>query len=332
MNRYRDLALLRQAGVVLASAVIAIAVVPTFGSGYVIAFGFQFVTWIALALSWSLFSGNSGYASFGHGVFFGIGTYAAAAVLRHSDAPFAAVLVGAGLASALLALVVGIAVFSSPRFAGDLFGLITLAMAFIVVTVVSNVAFLDGGTGVFVREETADAWIGSSTGNLFITGTVIAAGTALVAIATSTTRWGAALRSIRDDEAVAESLGVPTYRYKVLTFAASAGLAGLAGAPQAIFLGYVEVGAVFTLNIPLLVIMMTILGGITRWWGPLIGAATVVMVREVLLDIGSPELSQIILGVVFIVVIAFLPHGISGAIPRRKASATGGVTHEPAAL
>lgn len=316
MNARVDRVLAGNAGAVVAVALVAVALVPAVGSDFVIAFGFQLVTWIALALSWSLFSGNSGYASFGHGVFFGIGTYATAAMLRHTDAPFVVTLVVAGLSAAVLAVVVGLAVFSSPRFAGDLFGLITLAMAFIVITVVSNLAFLDGGTGVFVREQAVDSWIGSSTGHLFVVGTLIAAGTALVALVAGRTRWGAALRSIRDDEAVAESLGVPTYRYKVLTFAASAGLAGLAGAPQAIFLGYVEVGAVFTLNIPLLVIMMTILGGMTRWWGPLVGAASVVVVRELLLDIGSPELSQIILGIVFVLVIALLPHGVSGSLPR----------------
>jgi branched-chain amino acid transport system permease protein len=328
MNARVDRVVAGNAGMIVACALLAVVLVPTIGSDYVIAFGFQFVTWIALALSWSLFSGNTGYASFGHGVFFGIGTYATAAMLRHTDVPFVVALAVAGLAAAALAVVVGLAVFSSPRFAGDLFGLITLAMAFIVITVVSNLAFLDGGTGVFVREQAVGTWIGSSTGHLFVVGALIAAGTALLGLVAVSSRWGAALRSIRDDEAVAESLGVPTYRYKVWTFAASAGLAGLAGAPQAVFLGYVEVGAVFTLNIPLLVIMMTILGGITRWWGPLVGAASVVVVRELLLDIGSPELSQIILGAVFILVIALLPHGISGSIPgltRRKAFTTGGV-------
>jgi branched-chain amino acid transport system permease protein len=328
MNARVDRVVAGNAGMIVACALLAVVLVPTIGSDYVIAFGFQFVTWIALALSWSLFSGNTGYASFGHGVFFGIGTYATAAMLRHTDVPFVVALAVAGLAAAALAVVVGLAVFSSPRFAGDLFGLITLAMAFIVITVVSNLAFLDGGTGVFVREQAVGTWIGSSTGHLFVVGALIAAGTALLGLVAVSSRWGAALRSIRDDEAVAESLGVPTYRYKVWTFAASAGLAGLAGAPQAVFLGYVEVGAVFTLNIPLLVIMMTILGGITRWWGPLVGAASVVVVRELLLDIGSPELSQIILGAVFVLVIALLPHGISGSIPnllRRKAPATGGV-------
>ncbi len=295
---------------------LVLVLVPILGSSFALSFGFQFLIWITLAMSWSMFSGNSGYASFGHGVFFGIGTYAAAAMLRSTDLPFGAALVVAGLAAGALALVVGLAVFSSPRFAGDLFGLVTLAMAFIVMTVVSNTSFLDGGTGVFVREHTEDSWIGGGNRNLFIVAALLAALTAAFAIAASTTRWGAALRSIRDEEAVAESLGVPTYRYKVATFAVTAMLAGLAGAPQAVFVGYVEVGAVFALHIPLFVIMMAILGGMARWWGPLIGAALVVILREALLGLGSPDLAQVIVGLSLVAVIALMPHGISGFTAR----------------
>lgn len=74
--------------------------VPAFGSGFAVSFGYQFLIWVALALSWNLFSGNSGYASFGHGVFFGLGTYAAAAVLRSTDAPFVVALLVAGAVGA----------------------------------------------------------------------------------------------------------------------------------------------------------------------------------------------------------------------------------------
>jgi branched-chain amino acid transport system permease protein len=316
VNRWLDPSLRQPLLVAAAGVILAIVVVPTVGTSFAVTFGFQFLIWIALALSWSMFSGNSGYASFGHGVFFGIGTYTAAAMFRSTDMPFPVVLLVAGLVAGALALVVGVAVFSSPRFAGDLFGLITLAMAFIVMTVVSNVSFLDGGTGVFVREHTAGTWIGSNTRHLFIVAALLAGLAAVAAIATSTTRWGSALRSIRDDEAVAESLGVPTYRYKVVTFAVSGALAGLAGAPQAVYLGYVEVGAVFALNIPLFVIMMAILGGMTRWWGPVVGAAVVVSLREALLGLGSPELAQVIVGLSLVVVIAAMPHGISGFVSR----------------
>lgn len=321
MNLMSDPALRRSALFVLVGTVATAVLVPAVGSNFAVSFAFQFMIWTALALSWNLFSGNSGYASFGHGVFFGVGTYVAAAVLRTTDLSFGVAMLLAGLVAAVLAILVGLAVFSSPRFSGDLFGLITLVIAFIVMTVVSNLDFLDGGTGVFVREHTADRWIGSGTTNLFLVATVLAGAVALVAVATSNTLWGAALRSIRDDEAVAESLGVPTYRTKVLTFGVSAGLAGLAGAPQAVFLGYVEVGTVFALSIPLFVIMMAILGGIRRWWGPLIGAAVVVVLRESLLSLGAAEVAQIIVGLSLVIIIAVMPQGISGFVPRRRSSA-----------
>ncbi|SFB93360.1 branched-chain amino acid transport system permease protein [Nocardioides terrae] len=320
-----DAPLLRRVAGIVVVAALAAVLVPVLGSNYIVTFSFQFVVWVALALSWNVFSGNAGYPSFGHGVFFGVGIYATAAVLEHTDAGFLVAMLVAGLAAGGVALVVGLGVFASPRFKGDLFGLVTLALAFVVTTVVSNVAFLDGGTGVFVREHTRGLWVGGGIRHVFVVGVALAALAALVALATSRTRWGTALRSIRDEEAVAESLGVPTYRYKVLTFAVSGALGGLIGAPQAVYLGYVEVGAVFALNVPLFVIMMTILGGSARWWGPAIGAAAVVVLREVLLGIGSPELSQIVIGVFLVVVIAVLPQGISGAFDRLRQPGRSGV-------
>lgn len=326
MNRLLDRSTTGQLGWVIGGTVVLALTALVFPSSYVAAFAFQIMTWVILAVSWSIFSGNSGYASFAHGVFFGIGTYATSAVLRWTDWPFGIALVVAGLAAALLAFIVGLAVFSSPRFAGDLFGLITLALAFIAMTVVSNISWLDGGTGVFVREHVEGTWIGANTANLYIVATLLAGLTALVAVVAWKTRWGAALQAIRDDEYVAESLGVATYRQKVLAFTVSAGLAGMAGAPQAVFLGYIEVGTVFALNIPLFVLMMVILGGIGRWWGAVIGAVVVVVLREALLGFGSAEIAQILVGVALIVVIILMPRGISGFLVARGRRRTRGAT------
>ncbi|WP_331772855.1 branched-chain amino acid ABC transporter permease (plasmid) [Embleya sp. NBC_00888] len=321
MTRHITSPMARQVLTVVAVTGLACALLPL-GSNFVVSFGSQFMLWITLAVSWSLFSGNSGYASFGHGVFFGVGTYITAAVLRSTDMGFPVAMLAGGLAAGALALAVGLAVFSSSRFAGDLFGLVTLAMAFIVTTVVANVPALDGGTGVFIREHVAGSWIGEDTRHVYLVCTALAGLTALVALGASATRWGTALRSIRDDETVAQSLGVPTYRYKVATFAVSAALAGLAGAPQAVYLGYVETSSVFTLNIPLMVIMMTILGGTTRWYGPIVGAASVAILREALLDVGSPELAQIVTGLTLVVVIALMPRGLTGFLSRPRPLAT----------
>ena len=326
MNRLLDRSTTGQLGLVVGGSILLVLGGFVFSSSYVAAFAFQIMTWIVLAVSWSIFSGNSGYASFAHGVFFGAGTYATAAVLRWTDWPFGIALLVAALTAGLLALIVGLAVFSSPRFAGDLFGLITLALAFIAMTVVSNIPWLDGGAGVFVREHVEETWIGANTTNLYIVATLLAGFTCLVAVIVWKTRWGAALQAIRDDEHVAESLGVATYRQKVLAFAASAALAGAIGAPQAVFLGYIEVGTVFALNIPLFVIMMVILGGIGRWWGAVVGAVVVVVLREALLGLGSAEFAQILVGVSLIVVIILMPRGISGFLGSRRRRRTKGAT------
>lgn len=289
------------------------------GGGYPVTLGFQFLVWVVLAVSWNVFSGSAGYPSFGHGVFFGVGVYTTSTLLTRTDLPLPVIIVVSGLVPAALAAVVGAAMFASSRFRGDLFGLVTLALAFIVATVVSNVEVLDGGRGVFVRESAAGTFLANDPVRLYLLVLVLAVGTVALALAISRSRWGAALTAIRDDEAVAESLGVATYRCKVGTFALSGGLAGLVGSPQAVYLGYVEVGAVFALSIPLFVVIMAILGGTTTWYGPVLGAALIVGAREVLLDLGDPDLAQIVIGLLLVAVIVLLPTGLGGLAHRRRA-------------
>ncbi len=219
---------------------------------------------------------------------------------------------------ALIAAVVGLAIFSSPRFRGDIFGLVTLALTFVVATIVGNTPAIDGGSGVFVRGGTEV--FGGGPDGLYRLALVLAAGTVVVAWAIARARWGRGLAAIRDDEHVAEGLGVPTYRYKVGTFALSAGLAGLAGAPQALFLGYVEVGTTFALSVPLFVIMMAILGGMTTWYGPLIGAIAVTALQQYLIGLAQAEVNQIILGAILVVLILVWPRGVGGEIQRRTAA------------
>lgn len=287
------------------------------GNSFLLTFGFQFLVWVTLATSWNLFSGAAGYPSFGHGVFFGVGTYTTTTLLVHTGLPFVAVALLAGLMAALLAGLLGAMLFTSSRFKGDLFGLVTLALAFVMMTVVSNVELLDGGAGVYVRDVVAGQGSVNSPAKLYAFAALITVLTLLIAYLLGRSKWGDGLRAIHDDEDVAESLGVPTYRLKIWGFCLSAGLAGLIGAPQAAFLGYVEVAAVFTLSVPLYVIMMSILGGTTVWYGPLIGAAVVVLLREMLLDLGVPELAQIAIGTLLILVIVFVPKGLGGVFKGR---------------
>ena len=88
-------------------------------------------------------------------------------------------------------------------------------------------------------------------------------------------RLGLGLFAIHDDEDVAEVMGVPTFRYKLVAFALSAGIAGVAGGIHALYVGYVTVAGTLRVTVPLYVVLMSVLGGARHWLGPAIGATAI---------------------------------------------------------
>ena len=222
--------------------------------------------WIALATSWTILSGFTGYFSFGHGAFFGAGVYAAATLLT-AGLPLPAALPLAGLAAALFGVAVGAVVFRVRRLRGELFALLTLAVTFVLATVVLNTR-IDGGQGVYLNAVPLPRIAGSTTVTLYLLGLAVAAVSLAAAYAVQRARWGAGLFAIHDDEDVAEVLGVPTYRYKLLAVGLSAGLAGVAGAVHALFVTYVTVAETFSIVVPLYVVLMSVVGGARHWLGP----------------------------------------------------------------
>jgi branched-chain amino acid transport system permease protein len=106
--------------------------------------------WAVLALSWNILSGYSGYFSFGHGAFFGIGMYATAVLAGKLNWPFLATLPFAALVPALLALALGFVVFRVKAVRGELFALLTLAVTFVVATIILNTP-IDGGPGIYLN-------------------------------------------------------------------------------------------------------------------------------------------------------------------------------------
>ena len=282
------------------------------GGSYALTLLLQIFLWTTLALSWNFFCGYSGYSSFGHGAFFGVGAYTTATLVVQFDMPFLLTLPVAGALSALIALLVGVVVFRLPRFRGELFSLLTLVLGFVLATIANNIAFIDGGRGVFLRSSSAGQADTSFVVSIYYVGLMIVALTAFIARAIYLSRWGAALFAIRDDEGAAEGIGIGTLRYKLATFALSSFIVGLAGGTQAMFLGYIEVSNIFTITTPLLALMMAILGGSGRWYGPIIGAVLITLLRQTFTSGGSAALNQMFIGVVLILTILFLPRGIAG--------------------
>jgi branched-chain amino acid transport system permease protein len=284
--------------------------------------------WIALATSWSILSGFSGYFSFGHGAFFGAGMYATATLLT-AGLPFLPALPLAGLATALFGVGMGAVVFRVRRLRGELFALLTLAVTFVLATIVLNTR-IDGGPGVYLSAIPLPRLAGSAAATLYLLALAVALATVATAYAVYHARWGAGLFAIHDDEDVAEVLGVPTYRYKLLALGLSAGLAGVAGGVHAMFVTYVTVAETFSIVVPLYVVLMSVLGGARHWLGPAIGATLVTVLMYGVSGGQTAVAGRAAVGLTLMLAILFLPEGITGFVGRRRRSPRPSASVSPA--
>ena len=298
-----------------------LAVVPWLGlPAFYESFLYLICHWVILAMSWNILSGYSGYFSFGHGVFYGVGMYTTAALAGKLDWPFLSTLPLAALLPAALGVLLGAVVFRVKSVRGELFALLTLAVTFVVATIIINTP-IDGGPGVYLMSVEVPKIGPSPSSSLYLMALMVAVLTALVAYQLQRSKLGLGLSAIHDDEDVAEVMGVPTYGYKLVAFAISSALAGLAGGIHALFVQYVTVGETFNITVPLTVVLMSCLGGSRHWAGPAVGAALITTMLYAATAGNNPVLGKALGGVVLIVVILFMPNGVMGYFMKRRAQA-----------
>jgi branched-chain amino acid transport system permease protein len=296
----------------LALAALATAGLPAFYESFL----YIIFSWIALATSWAILSGYAGYFSFGHGAFFGAGMYTTATLTTRFNVPFLWTLLAAGLIAAALGAGIGAVVFRVKRLRGELFGLLTLAITFVLGTIVLNTR-IDGGPGVFLSAVPLPRLLASPTGTIYLLGLALAVTTVGVAYAIGRSRLGFGLFAIHDDEDVAEVEGVPTFRYKLAAFALSAGIAGVAGGIHAMYVGYVTVGETFSITVPLYVVLMSVLGGARHWLGPAVGATLIAASLYAFTGGQQAVLGRAAVALVLVLVILLLPEGVVPAVLRR---------------
>jgi branched-chain amino acid transport system permease protein len=296
----------------LALAALATAGLPAFYESFL----YIIFSWIALATSWAILSGYAGYFSFGHGAFFGAGMYTTATLTTRFNVPFLWTLLAAGLLAAALGAGIGAVVFRVKRLRGELFGLLTLAITFVLGTIVLNTR-IDGGPGVFLSAVPLPRLLASPTGTIYLLGLTLAVATVGAAYAIGRSRLGFGLFAIHDDEDVAEVEGVPTFRYKLVAFALSAGIAGVAGGIHAMYVGYVTVGETFSITVPLYVVLMSVLGGARHWLGPAVGATLIAASLYAFTGGQQAVLGRAAVALVLVLVILLLPEGVVPAVLRR---------------
>ncbi len=264
--------------------------------------------WIALATSWAILSGFTGYVSFGHGAFYGAGVYTLANLASYFSIWWC--LIFSGLVAAALGVAVAAVVFRT-RLRGELFALLTLALAIVLATIILNTP-IDGGPGVYLLGIPLPSFYGSQASTLYLMGMGIGMLSLATAWFVQYSRLGRGLFAISDDEDVAEIMGVPTYAYKLIACGISSALAGVAGGIHALFVSYVTVGETFAFTVPLFVLLMSVLGGARSWIGPAIGAVFVTLLNNTFVSGDSALLARIGIGLTLILATLYLPEGIAG--------------------
>jgi branched-chain amino acid transport system permease protein len=282
---------------------------------YYLAFSSLVLFWAAQATSWNILSGYSGYFSFGQGAFFGVGVYASAVLTVRHGWDFITTIPIAGIVAAVLAVLIGGLAFRLRSLRGEVFALLTLAVPFILAPIARINTSIDGGQGLVLPVPAIPEPIGGFQELAYLLSLAVAGIAVALAYAAQRTRFGWALFAIRDAEEVAEGLGVPTFRHKMLAIVVTGLIAGMAGAVFALQIGYVTVEGTFNLTVPLFVIVMSVLGGRLHWLGPALGALLIVTLQDRLAASGFEGYSLIVLGGALVALVLLAPEGL---VPRLR--------------
>lgn len=257
-----------------------------------------------LATAWALFSGPTRYISLATVAFFGMGAYVTA--VFGESLPWAAVLGIAAGVGLVMALIVGL---STLRLSGVYFVIFSFGLAELVKQLVTwwevNIT-KDLGRYVFVEITQLDIYW-----QLLAMLALVLALRALI----NRSRLGLALRVIGEDETVATHVGINTTTAKLLLFAVSAVFITVTGAIMAPRWTYIDPSIAFAPAVSFQTLIMALLGGAGALFGPILGAVPLVLLFEYL-GANFPNHFSILLGLVFIVIVYFIPQGLSGVLAR----------------
>jgi branched-chain amino acid transport system permease protein len=267
------------------------------------------LVWACFGLAWNMLSGYTGLISFGHGAFFGLGAYATVlAQINFGISPIIMIPVS-GLIGAAAGLLIGLPTF---RLRGHYFALSMLAYPLAMVYVFDWLGYQEV-TFPLVRENAA--WFMQFSDPRVYT--VIALLMLLVFVIVTRmverTRFGMSLIAIKQNEAAAEAAGINTLEWKLKAIALSGGMAGMVGAFYSIVLLVVTPQSVFGMLVSAQALTVAMFGGVGTVWGPIIGAAFIIPVGDILhAELGSsfPGIQGVLLGMAIVLVILIAPEGV----------------------
>jgi branched-chain amino acid transport system permease protein len=286
-------------------AIAALAALPFTGNDYVVGIGLTLLMWVALTQSWCVLSQLTGYVSLGHVVFYGLGAYLV--VVTWQQVPLWLAVLGAGVLASAFAALVGLPVL---RVRGPYFVILTFGLSELVKYSILA-AESASGTASRILFGAPDLIV------IYFAMFALAVAATTLLVRVSGSRFGHGLRSLRENEEAAETLGVPVTRYKLIAFVLSAAVPGMVGAVMALRSTYFVVGQVFDPMISITVIAMALLGGGDDAKGPMLGVVFLALLSE-LLWASAPLAYMIVLGTILVVFVMLIPNGIAGLLEGRR--------------
>jgi ABC-type branched-subunit amino acid transport system ATPase component/ABC-type branched-subunit amino acid transport system permease subunit len=269
----------------------------------------QVLLWAVLSLAWNILSGYSGYFSFGHAAFWGLGAYTVVLGMVHFDLtpwltiPFCAVV--GSLAGALIG-------YPTFRLRGHYFALAMLAYPLATLYVFAWLGYQE--VTLPMKRESAYLYMQFDDPRIYV---ALALGllvvSLLISLKVENSRMGMALLAIKQNEPAAEAAGIDTWRWKMLALMLSGAIAAMAGGLYAVVLLVVTPETVFGMLVSAQALILALFGGVGSLWGPVIGAMVLVPLAEGLnAELGDvlPGIQGVVYGIAIIVIILRAPEGV----------------------
>jgi branched-chain amino acid transport system permease protein len=284
--------------IMVALTLIVVPLVVDLGN-YILTLMVSLLIYVTLSESWNLMGGYAGQVNLGLAAYFGSGALCYMLVYKAGAPVYVALVVG-GLAATVVACVIGPPTL---RLRGAYFGIGTMAVAEVMRLVMTT-------TFTQTIYSPASYWATFSLTESYYIALAVAIATIVVAYVVVHSRFGLGLQAIRDDEDAANASGINPARYKMIVFMISSFLAGVAGGVLSYHRGNINVPSQFAMDWTIGAIVAVTIGGWGTLTGPVLGSMIFVILREIL-GRTVPTAYLVVTGIVFVLVIVFLPDGLT---------------------
>jgi len=300
---------------------LAFILTQVIGNQFVFFVGFVILQYVVMATAWNILGGYAGYVNFGSAGFLAVGAYTSVALINFLGVGLVEQFVFGGIIAGLLGLGTG---YLTLRLRGVYFAIATLALAIILETIVAHWGYVGGAAGTSILPARKPELLGVLVVDrkagvfanykefLFFLMAGVAIGSVWVARWIERSKLGRGLNAIKDSEEAAECMGVPTLRLKLIATTISGAMMGVAGAPLASYLTFIDPLSAFNLEYAVNAIAMPMIGGTVSWVGPVIGAVLLGGAQQWASLFISSELNLLIVGVLLVIFVIIAPGGIVG--------------------